>query len=84
MTDNRTGTIECGKCKKKFKYEILDSTLPGAKEREYARCPYCGKDVFFTMTNGRIQVSKVEDDAERARKNKVIGAGFVAARHNLR
>jgi len=53
--------VVCEKCGRKYGYESTGNPWPGGKEREYARCPYCGTEGHSEMISGFIHSFKVDD-----------------------
>jgi len=51
---------ECGK---KFELQEMGGQMPGTKEPEDIRCPYCGHTIQ-RMTNGMWQTHKLRDDPD--------------------
>lgn len=52
---------ECGK---KFSYSIIGADVPGHKESEEMRCPYCQHVVARSRMSGMYKTRKLEDDEE--------------------
>lgn len=56
--------IECKKCGQKFAYEIGGTVYPSGKDREAAKCPYCGEVGYSVMTSQCISSYKLDDNGE--------------------
>ena len=51
----------CNKCHETFYYEVTDMHVPGGKDREEIRCPYCGAENGSVITSGFVYSYKEKD-----------------------
>lgn len=51
-------------CKKKFSYTQMGGNMPGTKESEEVRCPYCMTVAFSQRISGVFQSHEMDQDEE--------------------
>ncbi len=49
-------------CGKKFSYTQIGGNMPGTKESEEVRCPYCSTVAFSQKISGVFITSKMDQD----------------------
>lgn len=52
---------KCKKCNKPFMVSEYILTMPGTKEREYVKCPYCKYSYPYLVTNGWWETRKLTE-----------------------
>lgn len=60
--------IKCKKCGQEYAYKIWGTVTPGGKERETAKCPYCGEVGYSEMTSQFISSYKLDSEGNPDRR----------------